>query len=221
MRAATYLLAFWRLLMGCLSAELSLESYSSIVSSIKSRVTNDKYNIFDVVYGEEAFSNLDQNMCSNDAGGADVCRYMLLRVTNFNKTGEEVNSLPQLLVVGGLDGAERVGAAAVLAFMKDLESSFPRYKSILNQLQVLLVPVANPFGYSRSETQERGAVPSNDFPFMFSTAPTDTKCFTSSSSRFLNEIFRNYLISTAVFIGPSSTSVTKLCKPRLTQHFPS
>ena len=169
----------------------------------------DKHNVIEV---EEIFGIGDSD-CIFDNGNTQKCQYLQLRVTNFNKTAEEISRLPQVLITAGFIGSDRIGSTAVLEFAEEIMENVRSLNSMLNSIVLYLVPVSNPIGFSRGQSNDNGAVPTCDFPlFYIHQGTAGGSCLSSESSRFINEIIRKSMISAAIVIGVSTTTLTKLSK---------
>ncbi len=188
-------------------------SYSQIIQRMGQMNAQDKYNIIDI----EEVQNLTTASCVADGGSNEPCRFTSMKITNFNKTSEEIARLPQVLMIAGFFGKDRIGSTSILEFAEDILLNVESFRPILNSIMLILVPIANPIGFSRGESTENGITTATDFPLYYSENLPTGNCFSTSSSRFVNEIIRNSLISTAFVISASSTDLTKLSKVKLTQ----
>ncbi|WP_445776959.1 DUF2817 domain-containing protein [Shewanella sp.] len=66
--------------------------------------------------------------------------------------GQQQQSCPTVLFVGGVHGVERIGAQVVLAFLSSLLNRLPwdtHLQQLLQQVRLAFVPVVNPVGFLR------------------------------------------------------------------------
>ena len=193
------------------SKEYEYLSYDQIIERLVELNKNDKNNVFDVTFGPSGFPGVYPIKCmSTSQTNKNVdCQFPVIRVTNFNKTSNEINKLPQVVIVSGVYGTERIGPSAILGLLSDIEDNIDYYKPTIDRLMIIFAPVSNPAGFSEDKLGENGANPMTDFPLFYSETKS-MQCMSTSSARFINSIFRDNLISGAFVFSLSSTDLTKI-----------
>ena len=104
---------------------------------------------------------------------------------------------PDVLISGALHGDERVGPLATLELAKWLLGRYekdPWARRLVHTRRLLLVPMANAYGYANAKREELAHDPNRDFPF--EQAPGS--CMTTIAARSLNEIVRSHLVQMAI-----------------------
>lgn len=197
--------------------QFSYLSYQDILARVKAVEQRDASNLFDVSYGPDGYPDVYLTDCLVDGKARVPCKYPVVRVANFNKTGEELVQLPQVLLVGGLFGTDRVGPTSLIELLEDIEANLDFYRPVLARMSLVVIPVANPAGYSFRQPGENGVNPIHDFP-LFHGAGSNSSCMSTASARFLASLFRRSLISSAFVYALSSTDLTKISRPSSPGH---
>ena len=167
-------------------------------------------------YLEEMFPELAQPTCGDEA-----CSTVMYEVSNHNLGEEAVQSLPTLLIIGGMHGAETLGIQGVMQFLKVIQTLYKSNSGIfqmLNNARLLLIPVLNMSGFYENtdfETVKEGNREYKVDPnFDFNLSPKD-KCFTSVSSQYLLRIYQEYLIFGTLLLTRGAYTVLFPRLPRL------
>lgn len=195
---------------GVLSRAYEYLMYSQIFERIKVLNALDPHNIISpelqqVPYGGDCIID--------NIGTKEPCKYMVVKVTNYNKTGEEIATLPQILIVGGFFGTDRLSPTSIVETMQNMIDNLEEYRNILNSAVLLFVPVASPGAYSTRQYQESDVTTVTDYPLFYNNDASPAPCMKSRSARFLTSLLKSNLISTAMVLSVSSSDMTKLTRP--------
>ena len=162
--------------------------YSYKLDGIKDKV---KYrpDIFETVDIEKKYSSLFERGQSYDS--------ILIRCTNFYKPREQINKLPQVLISTRVTDSDVYGYELILDYL-DLLAEYKTNDmwDLLNtRLILILVTSDHKLNYSQN-TNRHSKETGGDFPY----DNPDGKCFYGLFSRLVNEVMRDHLIVTSIFL---------------------
>ena len=181
-------------------------TYSQALEKLEKLVKEDTNNLLNLSYAETNYEGLSDTKCNDDtssaAGQTKPCKFPILKITNWDQNTIQIRSLPQVLFVGGIHGDEVVGIYTLIYLVEYLKNNYDdqNFKSLMNNRLIIIVPFANPNGFSYNTSYE--TLPDNvtqidpavDFNF------ENSNCMNSSTARFLDQIYRSHLIiSTLIF----------------------
>ena len=72
-----------------------------------------------------------------------------------------------MLIAAGFIGSDRIGSTGVLEYAEEIMENVRTLNSMLNSLVLHLIPVSNPIGFSRGQSEDNGAAPVSDFPLFY------------------------------------------------------
>jgi hypothetical protein len=100
-----------------------------------------------------------------DCGPAQ-CEFPIVSITNFNSIDLEKTQRPQIFLIGSIHGDEVVGSQTLTYLIKYFHDTkhTDETQRILNNYQITLLPMANPWAYYRVQREEKGFDP-NRFVF--------------------------------------------------------
>jgi hypothetical protein len=100
-----------------------------------------------------------------DCGPAQ-CEFPIVTITNFNSMYSEKTQRPQIFLIGSIHGDEVVGSQTLTYMIKYFHDTkhTSETQRILNNYQVTLLPMANPWAYYRTQREEKSFDP-NRFVF--------------------------------------------------------
>ena len=166
----------------------------------------------------ERYKSSTKTICEDNK----YCVMPMLEITNFENSKEYIMKLPTVLVMAGTDGRDQAGIDSVYNFLKMISKDFMKnsfYSRILNNLRILVIPMANPSGFTKGvipETQEVAI----DSPihkqispiFDFNWRPQNM-CFRSSIAQILNQVFQDNLIVGVLDFAWGSPSISYPANP--------
>lgn len=175
--------------------------YSDIIHKIE-ELSRKHPQLLKITYAQEKFSGIANRKCefkkeSSEKAQYIACKYPIIELTNFAKPAEVISGLPQSLVVAGVNGKEIQGPSAMIAWLEYILKNKEENQILFNSMMIILVPFINPVGLTNKESGEFSYEINTDFPL---DSLTDF-CFSTSGARVLNEIYRNYLISSSLIFG--------------------
>jgi len=182
--------------------QLQYYDYISLLSSLD-EWNDDHENVLKVEFGEKMTHN---HIIPLDCPYTDPktkkeykeCRYPIISLKNLAKPEFEFYTLPQILIIAGIEGREKVGSSAIMNFLRLFSKHKADFKLIQNHYELVILPMANPYGYYHNTATERDFDPDTDFPIF----RKDRQCFQTSSARFINSVFKDRLIAmTLLFNG--------------------
>lgn len=132
--------------------------------------------------------------------GDEDCISPVIEMTNFENSPEYIKALPTLLIVAGIHGNEVIGTNVIYRFFDMIlkyKTLDPFYFSMLNNLRIIFLPIANPSGYFRKireevhlkNNQEIKIDPNRDFDW-------DNKggCYLTCASQMIGHLYKDNLI---------------------------
>lgn len=136
---------------------------------------NDIYALYDAL---EVFTRDSYGM--DDAGNPLVYyRYtapVLQNSTNLPSYVLYNTGYPHLVLVSGVHGDEKGSVAATYLFIKELFTHPESYGSILNNISMTIIPVANPYGFTNNLRRNPNNVDINrNFPYGWSESSSAYK----------------------------------------------
>ena len=133
-------------------------------TQLASMTADDIYNRYN------ALGVFTKHVYGSDAVGNDLVYYEYeapVLKNSQNKTAyvQFNNGLPALLAVSGIHGSEKGSVAAMYMFFKELFLHPEKYGSIVNNISITVVPVANPSGFNANLRRNSNNVDINrNFP---------------------------------------------------------
>jgi hypothetical protein len=114
-------------------------NYEQITGGLENLVKNDKSNVLELVSAETNFQQLDSQVC-----GDKVCKYQIIKLSNFDQPIEVVNQLPQNIFLSGLIADQPVGPTILFNMIKHIASNKDKYIELLNTRMMIFLVIANP-----------------------------------------------------------------------------
>ena len=193
--------------------------YNQALAKLETQVKEDSDNILSLTYGEDIYDDIKGAKCkdtsSQDPNATTPCKFPILKITNWDQNTTKIRSLPQVLFVAGVHGDEVIGIYTLIyliEYMK-LKSKFERFRTLINNRMIIVVPFANPNGFSNKTSYELvqfGNAPSDNMKIdpAYDFGFNKENCMESTTARFLDQIYRNHLIiSTLVFNNHGTSAV--------------
>ena len=184
---------------------------------------HDKFNSYEAIirWLEEVSKNRSQLELSYIGESFEKRKIpVLLRRANLSTSVEKINQA--LIIMTGLHGREWIGPAHLLYFLNKLKNT----SKIIQNTDLILIPLANPDGYSYSFTKDRlwrrtrtvwseevnfiGADPNRNFPILERRSssglskPSSSSPSSSSTSSLENELSKSELEKLLKFTGPNT-----------------
>lgn len=185
-------------------------SYDEILQKIDD-LAEDYPHLIRVEDGAKKYDHIPKTFCGNDK----PCKHLILKITDYKNPVRNINTLPQVLIIGGLHGDEVMSPEIVAYLAEHLLQNFeksPLINRLLKNRLIILVPISNPSGYFRYQREEQmadgGLIDANrDFPYN----QTPSACLQSAAARVLISLYKEHLIQLAITIhGGDNSLSTKL-----------
>jgi len=201
------------ILIGLLSAvalatDLPYYGYKDLLDEIGKWEENPEDDI-DIVWADEKYSKQIPtfNECPyrNPITGVEssICKIPIITLRTQEKPIDDQSAIPQILVLAGFDGFDRVGPSSIINYLHMVQSNHNYQNLITGHFRLIFIPILNPRGYySRQSRLEDN--PLDDF----SLFRANNKCFSTAGSRVIQMILKENLISTTlIFKGTSSDTL--------------
>ena len=173
-----------------LAEGFTFPSFSSVVAELHSL----EENYPDLV---EVFSAQQRYGLQDVEGECDglPCQHWFIRLGN-KKVVDRLR--PQVVFSGNIHGNEVVGPVTLMEWITTMLSEYkegnPYAQLMLNTRWIVIIPVTNPWGYTRRQREETGIDPNRDFPYN----RIDSRCMESITARALNEVYRDNLFQLGI-----------------------
>ena len=191
------ILLFAIFLLPISSKDLQFMNYTQILKEVKELKKNFS-NFVQLDYGEEIFSGINNEKCllnDSDPKKYEMCKFPILRITNFARPAEQTNKHPQVMIIGGTEGKERLSPSAIVSWAKYILANKKQHLSLLNSVTILLLPLMDPYSYSKGVSRSKNIL--LDFPLKSKT----DQCLSTAPARILNEVYRTNQISLTLFLA--------------------
>ena len=166
--------------------------YQDILDKVEGYKTNQQ-NIMKVEYGELEYSGIQTLICTE----GNPCRYPMITMTNFDTPIAELRTLPHIVIAAGLNGLDKIGPSSVISFIDYLTEHQGRYRSLLNEIVLIFLPLVNPNAYVEGQEGQGIYRVAEDFPYL----RKDNLCFSTAGARLINEVFNAHLVAAALFFN--------------------
>lgn len=137
--------------------------------------------------------------------GSEPCRNWIVHLTNRRTLPDAER--PEILLLGGLHGDERIGQVSTLELVRFMAESHSRgepwVSRLVNTTSVWLVPMTNAVGYHRNERLELGLFPNRDFGYL----QRASACMTTIAGRTVNELFTRHAFQIVITFHGGMTSI--------------
>lgn len=154
--------------MDTLIKEVSNDVLAEYSSEIQGMRATDIYSLYD------AIPNLQKHVYGADSVGNDLVYYtydapIMKGSTQFDSYRSTSDGLPFLMLVSGIHGDEHGCVITTYLIVKELLSNPGKYSSIVQNVGMCIVPVANPSGFNvGSRLNSNGVNINRNFPYGFS-----------------------------------------------------
>jgi len=116
---------------------------------------------------------------------------------------------PEVFFTGALHGDERVGPNIIIEALRLLCKNYANgtnvwLKRLVQTRTVVLIPMANVWGYYHNNRTEGAYDPNRDFPINRES----TDCMVTITGRTVNEVFREHLFQLAITFHGGMRSIT-------------
>lgn len=138
------------------------------------------------------------------------CWSPIIQLTNFGNNARNLQRIPTVMVISGMNGFEMMGSNVILRYIEYVTTQFFKRMDVfllLNNLRVLFLPGLNSFGtFNRKggEVIAKGedsirVDPNQDFNFL-----QNKECFMTNSASIVGRLFKDNLIVGVVNFGNDS-----------------
>lgn len=142
-------------------------TFNTFAQNLLNMSTADIYNMYD------EFSEFEKTFYGNDAMGNPLYYYTYnspALKNSVNKTSyiNTNNGYPCLFLVSGVHGSEKGAVIAAYLFIKEIFANKEKYGSLVNNVDIVVVPVAVPSGFNANSRYNSNDVDINrNFPNNF------------------------------------------------------
>ena len=201
-------------ILGTLTTWASLKpyknlSYRQVVEKIAIATKTYPETIQSFNAAERFKSKLNKNYCDNNR---EICKHPVVITTNFKSSLEEITRRPTMLLVGSMHGNEIVGTNTITYFIEklgELRTKNTEVWDLLNKVLIVMIPMANPNGFSgkyREEIRDGAWVdPNRDFPY---DPKGGNKCMKTNIARVISEVVKKIISVTAITYHGGDNSIT-------------
>ena len=144
---------------------------------------------------EEKFPNLEPAQC-----GEAHCKTMMYDMTNHNLIDSRIESMPVLLLIGGIHGTETLGIQTLVQLIVILQKLYRKKSSVfqmLNNVRLLIIPALNMNGFYHDNDNEEvifGKAPQLVDPNLDFNLNPKKDCFSTFSSQVIHMLYQEYII---------------------------
>lgn len=175
-------------------------NYHQLINMTQKAVQGNE-DIFEYFEGYEHYPEL---LPPSDCNGEQI-KFPVIRATNFKRKLDEINSLPQVFLIGPLHGDEIVGAHVLTYLLQRIAAEkHTRFWDILNSRMLIILPSSNAQGFCLNARESNSVDANRDFPYDVDPSV----CMVSPSSRLVNEIVRSHLIVSSIVFHGGDNSLT-------------
>ncbi len=99
---------------------------------------------------------------------------------------------PKVIVDAGTHGDELIGVETLLRFVEEMLAKYgteERFTKLIDGLDITVVPVVNPEGYSRTERYSLGTDPNRDYPWPGDPEHKSVPCISALRDLFVKQSF--------------------------------
>ena len=166
------------------------------------------------IYKVDDLYELYHGMVTKDMCGSEYCVNPIIELFDFENSTNRAKKMPTVLILAGLDGSEHQGVNTAMDFMfmiRRNRTRNPLSLMLLNNIRVLVVPMADPLRYYKTTTGKTDGAKLDDmsYPQIDFNWNQKSKCFVSRTSQVLNLLFKDNLIISVLWLrGDDQPSIS-------------